>query len=367
MYKTVFILGAGASADAGLPVMANFLDRARDFYSSFVIRNEEDQISFMEVFKAIHNLKGVLFKSSIDLNNIESVFSIIDMGLLLGRLGSFRGNELEQLYENIQKLIAVTVDLSTRVNNRSIPPQKLKGTYYDFIGFLEKHFIEKERNVPYSSPSPPTIITFNYDVALDYALHLNEIPITYCLDPNDIGEGWKLIKLHGSVNWGYTDDEEDGIYAWSIGKFLSSKGIGQADNSPILIGSLLRKEINEEGKAIKGPFIVPPSWSKREFHKKIEPVWEAAADALADAEAIYVIGYSLPPTDIFFRYLFSLATFSEASIRHFWVFNPDPDVKERFEELLGPGLKTDNRFKFFETDFKGAHRILIEELGKPSK
>lgn len=361
MYKTVFILGAGASADAGLPVMANFLDRARDYYSSGIIQNEQDEIAFKQVFDAIHKLKGVLFKSSIDLNNIESVFSVIDMGLLLGRLGSIPTSELEQLYDSIQKLIAVTIDLSTRVTTRSIPPKKLKGTYYDFIGSIKKFFLSRESNSAHVNLLPPTFITFNYDIALDYALHLHDAPINYCLH-SDVSH-WKLIKLHGSVNWGYSDDK-DTIYGWQIGDFINGPGIGYADDSPIMIGSLLRQIKDENDRPVKGPFIVPPSWSKREFHKKIEPVWRAGAKALAEAEAIYVIGYSLPPTDIFFRYLFSLATFSEASIRHFWVFNPDTDVKERFEELLGPGLKTDNRFKFFETDFKGARRILIEEFRK---
>ncbi len=50
----VFILGAGASADSGAPLMNNFMDKAEDFRDSDL----EGQLKydFDRVFKAIYQL-----------------------------------------------------------------------------------------------------------------------------------------------------------------------------------------------------------------------------------------------------------------------------------------------------------------------
>jgi hypothetical protein len=37
-------------------------------------------------------------------------------------------------------------------------------------------------------------------------------------------------------------------------------------------------------------------------------VWRTAAQHLSEAEHIFIIGYSLPETDQFFRYLYGLGT-----------------------------------------------------------
>jgi len=363
VYKTVFILGAGASADAGLPVMANFLDRARDYFTQGLADPREEE-AFKKVFEAIHELKGITFKSSLDLNNIEAVFSAIDMGLLLGKIGDIPEGELEIIYGNIQKLIAVTIDLSTRVNVLEKPSKQLEGSYYNFVSIIKDFFLEKALTSRNSALYPlPTIITFNYDIALDYAFHLHGIPIDYCTTTSSGKRQIKLIKLHGSVNWGYSD-KHDQVFYWELEDFLEKKGITRTESSPIRIGSLISFEKDANGDSLKGPFIVPPAWSKREYHQKIQPVWRAGARALSEAEAIYVIGYSLPETDVFFKYLFSLSTFSDASIRRFCVFDLNKSVEDQFIKLLGPGLGTNERFQFHKVDFEHARPILINDLKK---
>jgi len=53
MAKNVFILGAGASKEAGAPLMAEFLDVARDLFTSGKIEKPQDRESFQKVFEAI--------------------------------------------------------------------------------------------------------------------------------------------------------------------------------------------------------------------------------------------------------------------------------------------------------------------------
>jgi hypothetical protein len=76
-----------------------------------------------------------------------------------------------------------------------------------------------------------------------------------------------------------------------------------------------------------------------------------AALELRDAENIYVIGFSLPTTDEFFRYLYGLGTVGDTILQRFWVVDPDPSgaVEQRFRGLLGPGAE--ERFRPFKEHF----------------
>jgi hypothetical protein len=94
------------------------------------------------------------------------------------------------------------------------------------------------------------------------------------------------------------------------------------------------------------PVLVPPTWNKTEYSEYLSPVWRAAAVELTEAKNIFIIGYSLPKTDLFFKYLFSIGTINPAlRLDRFWVFNPDDKIKERYEEIIGQGLG--RSFQFF--------------------
>jgi len=51
---------------------------------------------------------------------------------------------------------------------------------------------------------------------------------------------------------------------------------------------------------------VPPSWDKSEYSKIMQPVRKRAVDALKTATRICAIGYSMPETDAFFKFLLTL-------------------------------------------------------------
>jgi hypothetical protein len=88
----------------------------------------------------------------------------------------------------------------------------------------------------------------------------------------------------------------------------------KAQVSTLNIASLL-KEVTHCGKpALNDPVIVPPTWNKTQYHKEIGGVWTEAAKHLSEAENIFIIGYSLPDTDQFFRYLYSLGTVGDTLI-----------------------------------------------------
>jgi hypothetical protein len=166
------------------------------------------------------------------------------------------------------------------------------------------------------------------------------IPVDYGLNANHRGQTL-LLKLHGSVNWAkcsicpkihagpfdvqaaYLPLEKEGLIGTS--SFQWTECCGQP---------LTRRAV-----------IVPPTFDKSEYRKGITAVWARAAEVLSEATNIFVCGYSLPESDLFFRYLYSLGSIGAAVLERFWVFNPDPAVDARFSDLLGSGAKRRYRFE----------------------
>jgi hypothetical protein len=99
------------------------------------------------------------------------------------------------------------------------------------------------------------------------------------------------------------------------------------------------------------PLLVPPSWNKLDYGRHLAPIWKRAAEELSNAENIFVIGYSLPETDAFFRHLYALGSLGDRLIKRFWVFDLDRSgsVESRFRAVLGKAALS--RFKYSSNGF----------------
>jgi hypothetical protein len=190
-------LGAGASKDSGAPLMNEFLDRARKLYGSGEC-NEKFKEDFECVFRAVSNLQRIHSKSDLNIFNIEDVFATFEMAKLIHK---FPGDEFtndsdfDSLIKSLKRVIYITLEKSTPLvteSTESLPPPT--GSYGKFAELINT-IKEKELIVP-------TIITFNYDLAIDYALFRYGFPINYCFSSSESQVGdINLIKLHGSLNW----------------------------------------------------------------------------------------------------------------------------------------------------------------------
>jgi len=191
------------------------------------------------------------------------------------------------------------------------------------------------------------ILTFNYDVSLEYALYFNGIQADYCLDEQKPGS-LKVLKLHGSLNWfrcGGCKRIAPITMEMLKKQSMFSKLRAISESQFILpIGPYVSQLYHCQGKqgVLDGPVVVPPTSNKLNHHSELQSVWAAAAAALSEAENVLVFGYSLPLSDHFFRYLYALGSVGDARPKRFWVFDPDPTVEERFRDLLGP--ETADRF-----------------------
>lgn len=355
--KTVFIFGAGASRKAGAPLMFDFLDRADE-----LSRGPSRPQAFEDVFTALAELQSIHAKSYLNLDNIETLFGAIEMARLIGKFGKRSREEIESLRDSLVNLIVQTIEQSMRFRyvakkRKAVPPEP----YGALISGLKEIYGKRLRQ-----PDPPlSFISFNYDLALDYALHYNRVPNDYWLSASE-SSGCPLLKLHGSINWGTCDEE---VIPYPVG---AARFNAISDSSVLLDLGTNLSHYQHDGVALEGPpVIIPPTWNKGDYHGSIGRVWSKAAEELAAAENIFVIGYSLPETDSFFRYLFALGTDSSTRLKRLWVINPDYDgsVQERFRDMVGRGVR--HRLKFINGEdgkFENAREVIVKELGgEPSR
>jgi hypothetical protein len=206
---------------------------------------------------------------------------------------------------------------------------------------------------------PVSFIAMNYDLALDYMFQRRNTPVDYCFGESPQARAMPLMKLHGSVNWGRCTGCGE-ISPCSLPVFFQNRSWENAlwsDRTITValdVGAAIGQYQHCTGKPCEpDPVIVPPTWNKAEY-QQVANVWKHAARHLSEAENIIVIGYSLPESDQFFRYLFALGTIGDARPQRFWVVDPDPrgHVKERFKRLLGPSFES--RFRVFPMSFSDA-------------
>lgn len=356
--KNLFIFGAGASHKAGGPLMSDFIDRADELYRQGVKGVMDESSSFEDVFNSISQLQSIYAKSNLNLDNIEVLFGAVEMGQLLERFGDRSPKEIDTLRKSLINVIVKTLETSIKfiVRNSHIYPPEPYGDFADIIiNSLKSRGSMDNQN--YFS-----FITFNYDLALDYALHHCSFPYDYCLDDKGKKQGYySFLKLHGSINWGICEEcnkiiprhiGEANFTLWSDTKYVYYD-----------LGSKLYAK-KHHNKPLQGPpVLVPPTWNKSGYHNQLTNVWKTAALELSEAENIFIIGYSLPETDSFFRYLYALGSNSSTRLKRFWVFNPNNDgtVELRFKSIIGRGIE--NRFRYFPIKFEDA----IDEIDKIMK
>jgi len=355
MSRTVFILGAGASAQAGAPLMSNFFDIAENLLRTGKVDDVKE--SFETIFRAKGLLQYVHSKSQLDINNLESVFAAFEIAKTLNKFPGYEKEDFNELVSAMKVLISKTIEKTIEfpVNVQSV---NIPEPYDNFIGLIkaiENEAIPKQRI---------SILTFNYDMAIDYGFHFTQTPYNYFLGEYDNDEHIPLLKLHGSLNWAFCP-KCNKVVPWPLWSYFKKHDwnrelLRNPKTVNLRIGSSLGNYEHACGSKVKPePIIVPPTWNKTEYHNSVSTVWSKAAKELGDAENIFIIGYSLPETDSFFRYLYALGTVDESTlIKKIWVFNPDStgEVEARFRKMLGPGAES--RFEYYQMTFEESLRII---------
>jgi hypothetical protein len=344
MARTVFVFGAGASAHLGIPLMNGFIDAADELRQSGEISTEAFELFFSLVQDRLPQLHA---KSVVDLTNIESIFGLVEMAALVGRLPATAPDEVELASHAIRRVLTQTIE-ETGQFTISEGQWRPSSPYLSIASQVE---LSRQAG-PDSSIS---LITFNYDLGLDFALHWSNLAIDYGLSDGIARDHVALLKLHGSLNWAPCS-ECGGIRPLSMEQIFRLEG-NRRFRQPIAKFPLRASRcLSNLGphcskSPVDGePALVPPSWNKTQYQQYFRRIWRHAARELSEAHDIRVIGYSLPPSDAFFRDLLALGLAGTTRLKSFTVVDPSAGVAERFQQLLGPDAR--GRFRHEQMTFE---------------
>ena len=339
--KNVFVLGAGFSKEAGAPLMDEFLRCARDLRDDPKSElNEHDREIFDRVIQYRYGLNRALAKVVVDLDNIEELFGFTEMDLQLSHESEvLPGNRVQR--KDMTYLIARTLEASIRkplsqcgetIETRPIAAisrswRHLKNQYSFFLGLVSGLWNPEKREAQIAKDS---IISFNYDLVLEREMDYLKLAPEYNCGPLAVPYAGafaghelrvNLLKMHGSVNW---------VVCHRCGSdrlhFLNPETaqVSKVETLPC-------PQCNQIGLT---QFIVPPTWNKGIEEKFLRPVWSAALQEMMKAGRLFIIGYSFPRTDQFFKYMLGLALAENDNLSEVYIVNPSEEVNARFKGLF---------------------------------
>lgn len=296
MERVVYILGAGFSAPHGLPVVRNFIEKAKDLFA----REPGKYAHFVDAFKVIDEYSKIknLFKS--DLLNVEEVLSLVETRSQL--LGEVFPNTFERFINDVVR--AYTYPVGDKPAGPGGAPSSWPNFWNDsggwrgYLNFVASLFqlearvhnggasvVRRRCDVQYD------VVTLNYDTLLEDCA-------SFIADAVDARDGTIRFARPG-------DDQQAGSV--SLSKIHGTVG----------------------GR------IVPPTWAKAP-RPEILREWQAAYLVISKANHIRVIGYSLPRADAYVHYLLKAAAADIAHLKTFDVITIDGDgsTRGRYDALL---------------------------------
>jgi len=301
MEKITYLLGAGFSAPAGLPLMSNFILKAKETYYS----NNKKYAYFQRIFNKIDELSKIKNFFNSDLYNIEEVLSLFETESILYRNTKFRKDFIQFIsdvieYYTFDKLEFIPIE-SNSFHGLLLGNKRIKKIYASFVCSVAgiqlinigspNHYEFRSERIP-NNTIKYSIITLNYDTILENCMDsvLEKYPsddlINFNKDKYDPEwENPHLVKLHGCVR-------------------------------------------NKD--------IIPPTWAKS-TSKNIEKTWRNAYNIIKDSSQIRIMGYSLPITDSNVRYLIKSAILKNQTLKKIDVLcldSKDSLVKSRYDDFI---------------------------------
>ncbi|MGD2095261.1 MAG: SIR2 family protein [Phycisphaerales bacterium] len=349
MSDNVIILGAGASYDAGIPLMAGFVEKMWEFAVKKQVNGEPMSQVDIDIFQKAIDIKNELDsyhgRALFDDRNLEDILSILSFNEM-----NSSPNEESKL-SLFTKAISRTIELSCHVkHNGENNIQKLSNSLYRTF-WLNLFLFCKTHN-----EKVPSIISLNYDLVLERALfHLL------------IGGSLNSIKIpiQGiEVDYNY---DPVGDFQYIIKNTTYDTGIGEQPGTMLKRGTVdnpLRIEIlklhgslnfpetkTEESlslvRPVDAPFILPPIISKMSSANSFTKMWATAIQRLRTAKNVIIVGYSLPRTDIYMQYFLKTALGPNRDLNRLYVFDPvlfkndstSKDMMDRYANCFSPQMK----------------------------
>ncbi len=311
MSKEVFILGAGFSYPAKLPLQKDLL--------SVLLKNKDFQ--YLEHYEKIESFLDNFFKDNFDL---EDIFTILDRAYLYEE--NFSKYSWMEIFEVRKSLMFLIINL---IDQQVIEAESYQEIYKNFI-----------QNIS-SSHEDISIITLNWDTLLEKLIKQfsSDTMLDYCFytygynDVNHIPhinlkshgkQNLKIIKIHGSINWLICPNCQRLIVDDTLVKSIGIENLvcEHCKNYSDL-------EISLEN------FIVTPTILKKFDNLHLKYIWNNAFIELQEANHVTFIGYSLPKADYEFLYLLKKVLINKEIKVILAPCDKDSDIEKRYKNLFG--------------------------------
>ncbi len=234
----VYFLGAGFSAQAGIPVTSTLLNLIlnTDPYNYphkwFLDPGYASRL-YHDLLFLINNSQ-YMSDSNIDKNNIEQILDFLtlaaELDVIINTAANNQSMSAKQLVDGLVWFIVMTIEKTT--------PVELPSVYSNFAKTLTPE---------------DAIITTNYDVVAERCVLKSMNGVNYNINAinKSGGSEWnangafELLKLHGSLNWRMCNGCKN-IFVYG------------SDNFPAH-GYSSRRVCEECGRGSLGPIIIPPT------------------------------------------------------------------------------------------------------------
>jgi hypothetical protein len=371
--ETVYILGAGFSYDAGVPLQSQILQRIKDLDilstpSVLIDMFAESQgriISFVNrIFKEVPNPR------------LEDVFTLIDQNIQRrSYCVGYDWRELEMVHSALLNAIVVLF----HTHQSQIPPEA-----QEFYRSVAGYFVG-ERVKAGQKEHPFSIISLNWDCVLENAIYWfldqcggNKVDIDYCcyttplegtsrhtpsINQKAVGLfNTKFIKLHGSVNC---------VLCPNCNRLYTGLGATRELFNEYIAGKICPRcyrvrdvdgstALNEP---VLEPLIISPTFIKEFNNAHIQMIWHNAYIDLCEAKKVVFIGYSLPEADYHLRTLLKRAIRKDAELvvvltkkdkspRHCVNHIREKYAASRYEAFFGKGEHLKFEFGGVESYFR---------------
>jgi NAD-dependent SIR2 family protein deacetylase len=341
----VVLLGAGASAAAGCPVMRGFIDRAIDFER--LGRFAESEMPDIHAALGLYHAVRAHFQiTEEDSENIENLLSLADLANRLISNPPLEDLKNPELSDQLRRFIEAVITKSISISSPTSPDWPEGGGSANPYGNFVRALAYLGRRV--------TVITLNYDCVLEYACYCLGLPFTY---HRDAGDGLEILKLHGSSNWVRCRTEGCSNYGHlAISEIKHCPAEHDANDGFI---ERVRSVCEVCGNQLS-PLIIAPTWAKS-FDAELKKTWTRAVEAIADAEVLIVVGISLPESDAHLRELLHIGLSSSKLRQALAVVGEDEAAGRRWSNLFRESWRN-ARFEVRHAAFE----IMLEVAIKPA-
>lgn len=308
--RTVYLLGAGFSCAAGLPLGSELfklvMERARARGLGHILESDvERYLDYKERAEGCRPPEGNI--------NLEDLMSFLDiehyLGLTRGRTFSREGNIGQMLVRNL--LAEVLHQRQTEASQEQLQP---------YIAFAERLGLDD------------WIYTFNNDTLLEQSLETVEKP--YRLFPDRcsyVADGVAfadthtnevvIAKLHGSIDWFSVQPLVRGLeraladptfYGWHHGVFSEEAGLvlHRLVDGPRPEDDELRhvyrverlgEYLSSTNVLSQAPLIASPSYHKELYLGPLREFWRGFGQGSWNSQGLTIVGFSLAAHDEYVR------------------------------------------------------------------